>query len=55
MGKPDISGDVPGNRHGREVKRVKKALSNEALLKEAAFWTTIKKATETNPTKSCLK
>jgi hypothetical protein len=34
---------------------MKKALSNEALLKEAAFWDTIKKTAETNPAKSCLK
>jgi hypothetical protein len=34
---------------------MKKELSNEALLKEAAFWETIRKAAETNPGKSCLK
>lgn len=39
----------------KEVKRMKKPLTNEALLKEAAFWDTIKKAAETSPAKSCLK
>ena len=34
---------------------MKKALSSEALRKEATFWTTIRKAAESNPTTSCLK
>jgi hypothetical protein len=34
---------------------MKKELSNEAILKEAAFWATIRKAAGTNPTASCLK
>ncbi len=34
---------------------MKKEMSNAALLQEAAFWETIKKAAETNPAKSCLK
>jgi len=34
---------------------MKKEMSNSALLKEAAFWETIKKTAETNPAKSCLK
>lgn len=34
---------------------MKKPLSSDAVLKEAAFWETIRKAAETNPAKSCLK
>ncbi len=34
---------------------MKKELSSEAVLKEAAFWEMTRKAAETNPGKSCLK
>jgi hypothetical protein len=34
---------------------MKKEMSSAALLKEAAFWDTIKKAAETSPGNSCLK
>ena len=34
---------------------MKKALSREALLKEAAFWGNMKKALKEVPAKSCRK
>ena len=34
---------------------MKKALSNEALLKEAAYWENLKKAAVDDPGKACLK
>jgi hypothetical protein len=37
------------------VIQVKKALSKEALDKEAAFWTSLKKAVKENPGKVCHK
>jgi hypothetical protein len=49
------SDTIPSSHHGKEVIRMKKEMSNSALLKEAAFWETIKKTAETNPAKSCLK
>jgi hypothetical protein len=39
----------------KEVKRMKKALSKEALAQEAAFWESLKKATKENPGKVCHK
>jgi hypothetical protein len=38
-----------------EVKQVKKTLSREALVKEAAFWTRLMKAAKDNPGKVCHK
>lgn len=34
---------------------MKKALSADALLKEAAFWDDMKKAAKENPGKACQK
>jgi len=34
---------------------MKKTLSREALVKEAAFWATMKKAAKENPGKLCHK
>ena len=34
---------------------MKKALSSEALLKEAAYWDNLKKALLESPGKTCLK
>jgi len=39
----------------KEVKRMKKALSEKALAQEAAFWESLKKATKENPGKVCHK
>ena len=38
-----------------EVIQVKKTVSREALVKEAAFWMTLKKAAKENPGKLCHK
>jgi hypothetical protein len=38
-----------------EVRQVKKTVSREALVKEAAFWTALKKAAKENPGKVCHK
>ena len=38
-----------------EVIQVKKTVSKEVLVKEAAFWTAMKKATLENPGKICHK
>ncbi len=38
-----------------EVMQVKKTVSREALVKEAAFWTALKKAARENPGKICHK
>ncbi len=38
-----------------EVKQVKKTLSREALVKEAAFWSRLQKAAKENPGKVCHK
>jgi hypothetical protein len=38
-----------------EVIQVKKTVSREALVKEAAFWTALKKAAKENPGKLCHK
>ncbi len=40
---------------GEEVKQVKKTLSKEALVKEAAFWSRLAKAAKENPGKVCHK
>jgi hypothetical protein len=37
------------------VKQVKKTVSSKALVKEAAFWTTFRKAAAENPGKICHK
>jgi len=37
------------------VIQVKKAVSKEALVKEAAFWTALKLAAKENPGKVCHK
>lgn len=34
---------------------MKKALSSDALLKEAAYWDNLKKAAANDPGKACLK
>ena len=39
----------------KEVVRMKKALSEKALLQEAAFWDRLKKVTRENPGKTCHK
>lgn len=39
----------------REVKRMKKILSEKALVLEAAFWDSLKNATKENPGKVCHK
>ena len=38
-----------------EVIQVKKTVSKEALVKEAAFWSALKKAAKENPGKICHK
>ena len=38
-----------------EVMQVKKTVSKEALVKEAAFWMALKKAARENPGKICHK
>jgi hypothetical protein len=40
---------------GKEVKRMKKALSKKALDQEATFWDSLKKAAKENPGKVCHK
>ena len=39
----------------REVKRMKKTLSEEALAQEATFWDSLKNSTKENPGKVCHK
>ncbi len=40
---------------GKEVKGMKKALSERALAEEAALWDRLKKAARENPAKVCHK
>ena len=39
----------------KEVRRMKKAMSEKALAQEAALWNRLKKATKENPGKVCHK
>ncbi len=43
------------SREERRWSRMKKALSKEALVKEAAFWSDFRKAVKENPGKVCHK
>jgi hypothetical protein len=41
--------------HGKEMKRMKKALSKRVLAEETALWDRLKKAARENPAKVCHK
>ncbi len=45
----------PKSIEKKEVKRMKKTLSEKALAQEAALWDSLKKATKDNPAKVCHK
>lgn len=46
---------APCTFEGREVNRVKKPISEDALLKETAFWESMTEAADKGPVVSCLK